>query len=92
MMVDPVGGLQPGQGMTPASKVWKAYRPVQTARPTDSVEISADVMRLRGIDGDVRLDKVMDVRRKIAEGGYFTPEKIDRALDRALDEVLGIQR
>jgi len=90
MMVDPIGGL--GQGMAPASKIRQAYRPAQTAKATDSVELSADVMRLRGVDGEVRLDKVMDVRRKIAEGGYFTPEKIDRALDRALDEVLGMKR
>jgi len=36
----------------------------------------------------VREDRVSEVRRKISEGNYFTPEKIDRALDRALDEVL----
>jgi anti-sigma28 factor (negative regulator of flagellin synthesis) len=93
MMMEPIGGPPQSQGMTTAARVLKAaYRPAQTARATDSVELSSDVMRVRGVEGDIRLDKVMDIRRKIAEGGYFTPEKIDRALDRALDEALGVKR
>ena len=92
MMMDPIGGALSSQGMTQASRIRNAYRPVQTAKPTDSVELSSDVMRVRGVEGDIRMDKVMDIRRRISEGGYFTPERIDRALDRALDEVLGVKR
>lgn len=35
--------------------------------------------------GDIRVDRVADLRRQIAQGNYDTPEKMDMALDRFLD-------
>lgn len=35
--------------------------------------------------GEIRVDKVADLRRQIASGNYDTPEKLDVALDRLLD-------
>ena len=37
---------------------------------------------------EIRLDKVMAVRDAIAQGTYETPEKIEAAVDRMLDDVL----
>ncbi|MBN2218359.1 MAG: flagellar biosynthesis anti-sigma factor FlgM [Pirellulales bacterium] len=36
---------------------------------------------------DIRQDRVDAIRRQIAEGTYETPEKLDIALDRLLDEI-----
>ena len=37
--------------------------------------------------GEIRIDRVADIRRQIAEGNYETPEKLDAALDRLLDQL-----
>ncbi|MEM6978103.1 MAG: flagellar biosynthesis anti-sigma factor FlgM [Planctomycetota bacterium] len=37
--------------------------------------------------GEIRVDRVADIRRQIADGTYETPEKLDAALDRFLDEL-----
>ena len=36
--------------------------------------------------GEIRIDRVAEIRRQIADGVYETPEKIDAALDRILDQ------
>jgi negative regulator of flagellin synthesis FlgM len=35
--------------------------------------------------GEIRIDRVAEIRRQIADGSYETPEKLDAALDRLLD-------
>lgn len=86
-MVDRIhgfGGLGPADM---ARKLKHAYQMGPVPRGADSVQLSAEVMRLRGVEG-VRLDKVMDVRGALAAGTYVTDAKLDVALDRALDEAL----
>lgn len=81
--INAVNGLG---GVQSARRAKAAYRMSDVPAPTDSVEIASDVMRLRGVEG-VRLDRVMAVKSQIAAGNYFTAEKIDVALDRALDQI-----
>ena len=38
---------------------------------------------------EIRHEKVQEIRRQIAAGTYETPEKLDSALDRLLDELHG---
>ncbi|MDR1534934.1 MAG: flagellar biosynthesis anti-sigma factor FlgM [Planctomycetota bacterium] len=87
-MVDNVNGVAGTAGELSAPRRGKRiYHFAETPSPADSVEFSSEVMRLSGVKG-VRLDRVMEIRSKIAAGDYFTPDKLDFALDRALDEVL----
>ena len=88
-MVDHVGKIG-GAGAVPPKKLKGVLDAGETQR-ADSVEISRDVMRLQGMTG-IRLDKVMEVRRAIANGTYLTAEKIDKALNGAIDEALGVKR
>lgn len=37
--------------------------------------------------GEIRIDRVAEIRRQIADGSYETPEKLDAALDRLLDQL-----
>jgi negative regulator of flagellin synthesis FlgM len=37
--------------------------------------------------GEIRIDRVADIRRQISDGNYETPEKLDAALDRLLDQL-----
>ncbi len=77
-------------GMQPAKRLKAAYKFSEPAAPSDSVEISSEVMRLKGVEG-IRMEKVMAVKSQVRAGGYFTPEKLDKALDIALDQLFGLR-
>ena len=40
---------------------------------------------------EIRHEKVEEIRRQIADGSYETPDKIQVALDRLLDELSGFR-
>ncbi len=86
-MVDNVPHVGPTGGSVPARQLKNAYQTPQTTRGDDAVQLSSDVMQLRGVEG-IRLDKVLEVKRAIAEGTYLTAQKLDQALDKAIDEAL----
>lgn len=90
-MVDNVNAVGGAGGNIPAHKLKAAYQPAASAPAADSVEISAEVMRLKGVEG-IRLDKVMEVRKAVREGTYLTAAKLDKALDRAIDDAHGARR
>jgi anti-sigma28 factor (negative regulator of flagellin synthesis) len=81
--VSNVNGLSGGA----SRQIKKTYQFNDTAPNADAVELSSDVMRLKGVEG-IRLDKVMEVKRAIANGTFMTAEKLDKSLDRAIDEAL----
>lgn len=59
------------------------------AGPADQLDISqaAEAAIQAAEGGEIRADLVARVRGEIAAGTYETPEKLDAALDRLLDEV-----
>ncbi len=85
-MVEQVGGVGEMGGNVPPKKLRNAYKIDAAPRGTDSVELSSDVMKVKGVN-NVRLDRVMEIRRQIADGTYVTDEKLNRALNRAIDQV-----
>lgn len=87
-MVEHVNGVNGMGGMQPTRRIRNAYRMSDIPAPSDSVEFTSDVMRLRGVEG-VRMERVMAVKSQIAAGSYFTADKLDKALDRALDDAIG---
>ena len=67
-----------------------------TAAPVDQLDLSSSVGSINRLDsvaasesvaggGEIRIDKVANLRREIASGNYETPEKLDAALDSLLD-------
>lgn len=65
-----------------------------SAQPADQLDLSTS-NRLQStsaasgpetVGGDIRIDKVAQIRRQIADGSYDTPEKLDAALDKFLDQ------
>ena len=70
--------------------VWMPVRPC-TRAPRDHVEISPLGQMLDGISRlpEIRHEKVEEIRRQIASGSYETPEKLELALDRMMDELMG---
>lgn len=70
-----------------------------TAAPSDQLDLSSTskaaasggVNRLDASSqiaggGEIRIDRVAELRRQIASGSYETPQKLDAALDRLLDQ------
>jgi negative regulator of flagellin synthesis FlgM len=60
------------------------------ARGSDTVELSGVSQHLQTLQagGDVRADKVADIKSQIAAGTYESDDKLDVAADRLLDDVL----
>ncbi|WP_231612019.1 flagellar biosynthesis anti-sigma factor FlgM [Novipirellula galeiformis] len=82
------GGAQRTQTPSP-----NLTTPKKSASPVDQLDLSSaasGVNRLEGAiagGGEIRVDRVADLRRQIASGNYDTPEKLDAALDRMLDQL-----
>jgi len=63
----------------------------RSAGPVDQLDLSSNVSRFDASSsvsgsGEIRTDRVAELRRQIASGNYDTPEKLDLALDRMLDQ------
>ena len=69
--------------------------PKPSATPVDQLDLTsaaAGADRLQAStqvagNGEIRIDRVAEIRRQIADGSYETPEKLDAALDRLLDQL-----
>jgi negative regulator of flagellin synthesis FlgM len=66
----------------------------EASRPTrgaDKLELSGASQFLAALKtgGDVRADKVADIKAQIASGKYETDAKLDAATDKLLKELLG---
>ena len=55
--------------------------------PVDQVDISAEAQSISQTGTDIRSDRVNDIRAQISNGIYDTPEKMDAAISRLLDEI-----
>lgn len=69
--------------------------PVRSTTPVDQLDLSSaatganrisDAAQVSG-GGEMRIDRVAEIRRQIADGRYETAEKLDAALDRLLDQL-----
>ena len=87
------GGAQGPQPIYPRLAAFgvDAGQTVNAGAPRDHVEISPLGQMLDGISRlpEIRHEKVEEIRQQIASGTYETPEKIQIALDRLLDELSG---
>lgn len=66
-----------------------------SASPVDQLDLSTSARATSTpstsgpstVGGDIRLDKVADLRRQIAAGTYDTPERFEAAFGRMLDDL-----
>lgn len=87
--MDNISGIGASMGGAPAQKIRQAYAfTSQPAQTGDTVELSNDVMTVRGVD-KVKMDRIMEIRQQLKDGTYLTPQKLDSALDNALDALFG---
>ena len=89
-MSNTINGFAPIDATRPGKTVYRLMDKPE-AMPTDTVELSSDVMRLRGVDGQIRMEKVLQVRHDMITGRLYTPEAFERAFNRAYDAVIAAQ-
>ena len=59
-------------------------------RQADTVNVSQEAKaRLASVDEGVRSELVNRVRSELDAGGYVTQDKLDSAVDRLIDDILG---
>ena len=82
-----------GVQRTQAQQPTEPTQPNRSAQAAEELDLSsaAGVNRMQDTGaiaggGEIRIDRVAEIRRQIADGVYETPEKIDAALDRILDQ------
>lgn len=54
--------------------------------PVDQLDISAEAQMMSATSGEIRADRVADIRAQIASGQYETTEKLNVAVSRMFDE------
>lgn len=92
-----VSATQATQGnsrITPAKPVTPGESS-RSAGPVDQLDLSAAAQGASRVSdngavaggGEIRLERVAAIRRAIADGSYETPEKLDVAMNRLLDDL-----
>ncbi|GIW88077.1 MAG: hypothetical protein KatS3mg108_2401 [Isosphaeraceae bacterium] len=93
MEIHGAGGAQGASPIYPrlAAFTVESSGTVQTQAPRDRVEISPIGRMLDGVARlpEIRHERVEEIRRQIAAGVYETPEKLEIALERLIDELSG---
>lgn len=93
MEIHGLGGASGPQSIFPriATHTVEAPNTPVAAAVRDQVEISALGRALDGLSqiSDIRHEKVAEIRHQIASGAYETPAKLEAAIDRLLDSLIG---
>jgi len=82
-----INDAKPNAGM-PASESSRATSPVDEldlSQAAGATQAAGENSAVAG-GGEIRLERVASLRRAIADGTYETPEKLDVALNRMLDD------
>jgi negative regulator of flagellin synthesis FlgM len=88
-----INPIQPGRPISPSNPVRatppsKETTPASPLRASDRLELSGlSPLLSKAKASDVRQDKIAEIRQQIAEGKYETPEKIDAAIGKIIDEL-----
>ena len=88
-----IGPIEAAGGMTPITgaklEVVKPGQAVDNSVSVDRVEISQIARLMSEISAlpEVRAEKVAQVRSEIEAGTYITPEKLDIAVERLLEDL-----
>jgi negative regulator of flagellin synthesis FlgM len=91
-MVD-IGPIQAANGMTPVTgprlEAIKPGSSIPNGLPVDRVEISPIARLMSEVSAlpDIRAERVAQVRAEIQAGTYITPEKLDIAIGRLLEDI-----
>lgn len=86
--------IQRSDSDQPAEAAGEAKSANRMNQPADELDLSTsagEVNRMQDASpiaggGEIRIDRVAEIRRQIADGVYDTPEKMDAAIEHFLDQ------
>lgn len=91
MNINGIGNTSPLQRLNNTQPVYREVAPDGTTtntRPADRLELSGVSHLMRSLQkNDIRADKVAQIKSQIEAGTYETPDKLDLATDRLLDDL-----
>ena len=85
MQIRPTNNLQNTQAIKLNTQQAGATTSAGGQAPVDELELSPEAQILTG--GEIRADRVAQVRAEIASGVYETDAKLDAAVERLLDQI-----
>ena len=91
----PVSGGSPIRRTAPPTAASSSGTPAvnedRPVSPTDELELSSvnSTSNQADIEGEFRAQRLAVIQQQIADGTYETPQKLDAAVDRMLDQLLG---
>jgi len=93
-MMNDIQGVHPPTGpeaLQPANKINSTARPAEAAELIDVVEISTAAQLAAKVHElpEVRTELVERVKSQIAAGTYETPQHVDVAVERLMEELFG---
>jgi len=83
MQIRPTNSLQSTQAVNFQNRI--ATEQNANSLPVDQLELSAEA-KLLETKGDVRMDRIAEIRTQIAQGQYDTPERLELAVSRMFEE------
>ncbi len=88
--IEPINPAAAPKPVEPANPVSDAKPTTEPAQIRDTVEISTIAKLAAKVQEipDVRTDLVQKVKAEIAAGKYETPEKIEAAIDKLMEELM----
>lgn len=91
-MLSDVGGVQGPQPIQPDPRIPSVKpKPVEKPVRADAAEISDEARLLEKLSKvpETRLEKIEALKQQIEAGTYETTERLEGAVERMLDELLG---
>lgn len=87
MQIRPTSNIQTSSAVNLQTQNTTQASDAANSAPVDQLEISHEAqMMSSAASGDIRADRVADLRAQIASGQYDTAEKLDAAVSRMFDE------
>lgn len=87
MQIRPTSNIQTSSAVNLQTQNTTTAADSPSSVPVDQVEISAEAQLMStAASGDIRADRVADIRAQIASGQYESAEKLDAAVSRMFDE------
>ena len=89
MQIRPTSNIQTSSAVNLQTQNTTRGAEAANSAPVDQLEISAEAQMISttATNGDIRADRVADIRAQIASGQYETAEKLDVAMSRLFDEL-----
>lgn len=87
MQIRPTSNIQTNSAINLQTQNTSAGTQSNATIPVDQLEISAEAQMIGQSSGDVRADRVAEIKAQIVSGQYETAAKMDIAMSRLLDAI-----